>query len=83
MKKQTKNELQQQIQDVLPPKRIYNWQQSQLSVARHFGGCKVNGIEYIIRYDIEGQPLEEVKPAKKRVKLKSKNPRDENQNELL
>lgn len=50
------------------PKRIYNWQQSQLSVARHYGGCKINGIAYIIRYDLEGQPLEEVvmKPKRKK-----------------
>lgn len=49
------------------PKRIYGWLNSQLSIARHFGGCTVNGVEYRIRADLEGQPLEEVrKPAKKR-----------------
>ena len=52
------------------PKRIYNWQNTQLSIARHYGGVRYNGVEYTIRYDLEGQPLEEfvVKPSKKRIK---------------
>ena len=46
-------------------KRIYNLQHSQLSIARHYGGIKLNGVEYVIRYDLEGQPLEEVRPKTK------------------
>lgn len=38
-------------------KRIYNWLDSQLSIARHYGGCKLNGVDYAIAYDEEGQPL--------------------------
>lgn len=37
--------------------RIYNWLNSQLSIARHYGGCRFNGVEYVIAYDEEGQPL--------------------------
>lgn len=55
------------------PHRIYGWLNSQLSIARHFGGCEINGKSYGIRYDLEGQPLEEVvkKPkVEKRAKAK-------------
>ena len=53
------------------PERIYNWLDSQLSLARHYGGCKYNGADYVIAYDEEGQPLvrsdllKKPKPAKK------------------
>ena len=46
------------------PHRIYGWLDSQLSIARHYGGCSVNGKSYVIRYDLEGQPLEEVESKK-------------------
>lgn len=59
------------------PKRIYNWLHTQLSVARFYGGMTLNGVMYVIRYDLEGQPLEEVpllapkktkrKPRKKKI----------------
>ena len=39
------------------PERIYHWQNSQLSIARHYGGCRFNGAEYLIAYEEEGQPL--------------------------
>ncbi len=50
------------------PHRIYGWLDSQLSIARHYGGCELNGKRYVIRYDLEGQPLEEaeMKAAKKK-----------------
>ena len=48
------------------PHRIYGWLDSQLSIARHYGGCELNGKRYVIRYDLDGQPLEEVKAVKKR-----------------
>jgi len=51
------------------PKRIYDWQNTQLSIARFYGGCTFNGVQYTIRYDLEGQPLEEfVIQRKKRIK---------------
>ena len=39
------------------PERIYNWLDSQLSIARHYGGCKYNGADYVIAYREKGQPL--------------------------
>ena len=39
------------------PERIYNWLDSQLSIARHYGGCNFNGADYVIAYNEEGQPL--------------------------
>ena len=39
------------------PERIYNWLDSHLSIARHYGGCTYNGADYVIAYDEEGQPL--------------------------
>ncbi len=51
------------------PHRIYGWLDSQLGIARHYGGCELNGKRYVIRYDLEGQPLEEaeMKAAKKAI----------------
>ena len=42
------------------PHRIYGWQHGHLSIVRHYGGAIINGKTYVIRYDIDGQPLEEV-----------------------
>lgn len=53
------------------PHRIYGWLNSQLSIARHYGGCTFNGKSYAIRYDLEGQPLEEI-VKKPKVENKSK-----------
>lgn len=39
------------------PPRIYHWQQSQLSIARHYGGITYNGHSYVIAENEEGQPL--------------------------
>ena len=39
------------------PDRIHGWQNSQLSIARFYGGCRFNGAEYVIAYSEEGQPL--------------------------
>jgi hypothetical protein len=52
------------------PKRIYGWIDSQLSIARHYGGITVNGVSYVIRYDLEGQPLEEVRPKPRKKKTR-------------
>ena len=61
------------------PKRIpyHTWANSQLSVARHYGGCIFNGVQYKLDYDncpTEGEDdniryfpdLVEVMPTKKR-----------------
>ena len=47
------------------PKKIYGWQDSQLSIARHYGGISFNGVHYAIDYEEEGQPLVEVVTKKK------------------
>lgn len=51
------------------PHRIYGWLNTQLSIARHYGGCEINGKSYAIRYDLEGQPLEEILKKPKVKKL--------------
>ena len=58
------------------PERIYNWLDSQLSIARHYGGCKYNGADYVIAYDEEGQPLvrEDVKFPRKAKATKKQTP---------
>ena len=40
-----------------PPDRIHNWQHSQLSIARYYGGCSYLGARYAIAYNEEGSPL--------------------------
>lgn len=39
------------------PERIYHWLDSQLSIARHYGGCRLNGHDYRVAIDEDGQPL--------------------------
>ena len=39
------------------PDRIWGWKDSQLSIARHYGGCNYNGQRYVIDESTEGQPL--------------------------
>ena len=40
-----------------PPTRIYNWLDSQLSIARFAGSITINGVTYVIAMHEEGQPL--------------------------
>ena len=39
------------------PKRIYNWLDSHLSIARFSGSITINGTTYIVATHEEGQPL--------------------------
>ena len=39
------------------PERIYNWLNSQLSIARFAGSITINGVIYIVATHEEGQPL--------------------------
>jgi hypothetical protein len=41
----------------LPQERIYGWLDSQMSIARHYGGLRWQGHEYFISPNEEGQPL--------------------------
>ena len=57
------------------PERIYNWINTQLSIARFYGGCDYNGASYAIAWNEEGQPLvrtdvlaKEKKAARKKAK---------------
>ena len=57
------------------PERIYNWLNTQLSIARFYGGCTYNGASYDIAWNEEGQPLvrtdvlaKEKKAARKKAK---------------
>lgn len=52
------------------PKKIYGWQNSQLSIAKYYGGITMDGIRYDIHYEEEGQPLVEFIPKKKERKKK-------------
>ncbi len=52
--------------------RIYNWQDSQLSIARHYGGININGVKYVIAYEEEGQPLVRFDCLKAEAKAKAK-----------
>jgi len=38
------------------PERIFNWQATVLSVAQIYGGCRYQGMDYIIEL-AEGRPL--------------------------
>ena len=40
-----------------PPPRIYNWLNSQLSIARFAGSITINGVTYVVAMHEEGQPL--------------------------
>ena len=40
-----------------PPPRIYNWLNSQLSIARLFGLISINCVTYVVAPNEEGQPL--------------------------
>ena len=40
-----------------PPERIYNWLDSQLSIARFAGSITINGATYVVAMHEEGQPL--------------------------
>ena len=51
-----------------PPERIYGWLDSQLSIARHYGGMTYQGHDYQIAYSEEGQPLVRVDVLKREVK---------------
>jgi hypothetical protein len=39
------------------PEKIYGWRDTQLSVARHYGGMKFRGASYLIDYADPEHPL--------------------------
>lgn len=52
------------------PERIYHWQSSQLSIARHYGGCKFNGADYVIAFNEKDVPLVRADVLKRERKTK-------------
>jgi hypothetical protein len=62
-----------------PPEKIFGWLDTQLSIARHYGGMKFRGASYVIDFNDPDQPLvrqdileAEKKAAKKALKPKTK-----------
>ena len=41
----------------MPPERIYNWLDTQLSIARHYGGIDYQGHRYVIAFNEPDMPL--------------------------
>lgn len=39
------------------PEKIYGWLDSQLSIARYYGGCTFNGRSYVIDHSDPDKPL--------------------------
>ena len=39
------------------PERIHHWLNTQMSIARFYGGLTYQGHQYLIAYDEPGQPL--------------------------
>ena len=52
----------------MPPERIYGWLDSQLSLARHYGGVKYMGHDYQIAYLEPKEPLVRVDVLKREIK---------------
>ena len=66
-----------------PPERIYHWLNSQMSVARFYGGLEYQGYKYRIAEHEEGQPLvrvdvldREAKASKAVAKAQAKSEKD-------
>jgi hypothetical protein len=60
------------------PEKIFRWLDTQLSIARHYGGMKFRGTSYVVDYADPDQPLvrqdifEAEKKAKKATKVEQK-----------
>lgn len=54
------------------PEIIYNVSQSQLSIARHYGGINYNGVEYV--YNPADDTLTKKKPPEKKSRSKRLQP---------
>ncbi len=40
-----------------PPERIFHWLNTQMSIARFYGGLTYQGSRYVIDYSADGNPL--------------------------
>lgn len=52
------------------PERIHGWLNTQLSIARFYGGCSYKGKNYFIAYNEEGRPLVREDVLKRELKAK-------------
>lgn len=59
------------------PERIYGWLNTQLSVARFYGGCIYNGQRYVIAMEEDGNPLVRWDVLKREAKSKSEKQKEE------
>lgn len=58
------------------PERIHGWQNTQLSLAKHYGGCTYNGASYIIAENEDGKPLVRMDIFTAEAKAKAKAAKD-------
>ena len=54
------------------PERIYGWLDTQLSIARFYGGINFNGHKYVIDMEDPLQPLVRQETISKKKKIKKK-----------
>ena len=56
------------------PEKIYGWLDTQLSIARHYGGMKFRGASYVIDFADPDQPLvrQDIFQAEKKAKKATK-----------
>ena len=54
------------------PEKIYGWLNSQLSIARHYGGCTYNNHRYVIDHTDPDMPLVRVDVLKAEQAAKDK-----------
>jgi len=65
------------------PEKIFGWLDTQLSIARHYGGMKFRGASYVIDFNDPDQPLvrqdifQAEKKAKKAPKVEQKSVMDD------
>jgi hypothetical protein len=67
------------------PEKIFGWLDTQLSIARHYGGMKFRGASYVIDFADPDQPLvrQDVFQAEKKAKKAPKEKQKPKMNELF
>jgi hypothetical protein len=58
------------------PEKIFGWLDTQLSIARHYGGMKFRGASYVIDFNDPDQPLvrQDIFQAEKKAPKEKQNP---------
>ena len=67
------------------PEKIFGWLDTQLSIARHYGGMKFRGASYVIDFNDPDQPLvrQDVFQAEKKAKKAPKVEQKPKMNDLF